>query len=149
MAEATGRYGSLRFQSAEGRERLRLLDQPSSMLGRGTANDIVLEECVTYDEFNALKAWLIKVGDDGEWPLFLDVWLEHSVEEVATDHREGNKGSIEGPYYVPDAPTQNSPATISAVPSPLALSTTVTVASPAGSDSRRDARQRRSSSVPR
>lgn len=76
------------------------------------ANDIVLEERVSYDEFNALKAWLIKVGADGEWPLFLDVWLEHSVEEVATDHREGNKGSIEGPYYVPEAPEQKSPATI-------------------------------------
>ena len=76
------------------------------------ANDIVLEERVTYDEYNALKAWLIKVGEDGEWPLFLDVWLEHSVEEVATDHREGNKGSIEGPYYIPDSPEQKSPATI-------------------------------------
>lgn len=75
-------------------------------------NDIILEERVTYDEFNALKAWLIKVGEDGEWPLFLDVWLEHSVEEVATEHREGNKGSIEGPYYVPDAPTSNSPMTM-------------------------------------
>ncbi|GAA1890668.1 catechol 1,2-dioxygenase [Paeniglutamicibacter psychrophenolicus] len=76
------------------------------------ANDIVLEERVSYDEFNALKSWLIKVGADGEWPLFLDVWLEHSVEDVATDHREGNKGSIEGPYYVPEAPEQKSPATI-------------------------------------
>ncbi|MCQ9162717.1 catechol 1,2-dioxygenase [Arthrobacter sp. STN4] len=77
------------------------------------ANDIVLEERVSYDEFNALKAWLIKVGDDGEWPLFLDVWLEHSVEDVATSHREGNKGSIEGPYYVPGSPSQDSPAKIS------------------------------------
>lgn len=77
------------------------------------ANDIVLEERVSYDEFNALKAWLIKVGADGEWPLFLDVWLEHSVEDVATDHREGNKGSIEGPYYIPEAPEQKSPAKIS------------------------------------
>ncbi|WP_239456459.1 hypothetical protein [Nocardioides solisilvae] len=34
------------------------------------------------------------------------------VEEVATDHREGNKGSIEGPYYVPDAPEQGSHGTI-------------------------------------
>ena len=67
-------------------------------------NDIAVEHQVTYEEYNALKAWLIKVGDDGEWPLFLDVWLEHSVEDVATEHREGNKGSIEGPYYVPDAP---------------------------------------------
>ncbi|ALO66633.1 catechol 1,2-dioxygenase [Arthrobacter alpinus] len=77
------------------------------------ANDIVLEERVSYDEFNALKAWLIKVGEDGEWPLFMDVWLEHSVEEVATDHREGNKGSIEGPYYIPESPEQKSPAKIS------------------------------------
>jgi catechol 1,2-dioxygenase len=76
------------------------------------ANDIILEERVSYDEFNALKAWLIKVGEDGEWPLFMDVWLEHSVEEVATDHREGNKGSIEGPYYIPEAPEQKSPAKI-------------------------------------
>jgi catechol 1,2-dioxygenase len=77
------------------------------------ANDIILEERVSYDEFNALKAWLIKAGEDGEWPLFMDVWLEHSVEEVATDHREGNKGSIEGPYYIPEAPEQKSPAKIS------------------------------------
>src|SRR5690625_5453865 len=67
-------------------------------------NDIIIEERVSYDEYNALKAWLIKVGDDGEGPLFLDVWLEHSVEEVATSHRDGNKGSIEGPYYVEDSP---------------------------------------------
>ncbi|MGO1182456.1 MAG: catechol 1,2-dioxygenase [Micrococcaceae bacterium] len=70
----------------------------------GAANQIILDKKVSYDEFNALKAWLIKVGEDGEWPLFLDVWLEHSVEDVATEHREGNKGSIEGPYYVPEAP---------------------------------------------
>jgi catechol 1,2-dioxygenase len=59
---------------------------------------------VTYDEYNALKAWLIQVGEDGEWPLFLDVWLEHAIEDVATGHRNGNKGTIEGPYYVPNAP---------------------------------------------
>ena len=67
---------------------------------------------VTYDEYNALKAWLIQVGNDGEWPLFLDVWVEHVVEEVATEHREGSKGSIEGPYYVPDAPEQGATGTV-------------------------------------
>ncbi|MGV9710896.1 catechol 1,2-dioxygenase [Gordonia sp. NPDC003424] len=67
-------------------------------------NDIVLEDKVSYEEYNALKAWLIKVGTDGEWPLFLDVWLEHSVEEVANADREGSKGTIEGPYYIPDSP---------------------------------------------
>ncbi|WP_068273172.1 catechol 1,2-dioxygenase [Aldersonia kunmingensis] len=72
----------------------------------------VRDHNVTYDEYNALKAWLIQVGQDGEWPLFLDVWVEHVVEEVNTSHREGNKGTIEGPYYVPDAPEQGAQGTI-------------------------------------
>ena len=59
---------------------------------------------VTYDEYNALKSWLINVGQDGEWPLFLDVWVEHVVEEVANENRQGSKGTIEGPYYVPGSP---------------------------------------------
>lgn len=67
---------------------------------------------VTYDEYNALKAWLIQVGQDGEWPLFLDVWVEHVIEDVATDHRHGNKGSIEGPYYVPNSPERGAHAAL-------------------------------------
>jgi catechol 1,2-dioxygenase len=74
--------------------------------------DTVTEEKVTYDEYNALKAWLIRVGEDGEWPLFLDVWIEHAVEEVANADREGSKGTIEGPYYVPGSPVLQSPATL-------------------------------------
>ncbi|GAA2712912.1 catechol 1,2-dioxygenase [Micromonospora olivasterospora] len=72
------------------------------------AQETIRKHKVTYDEFNALKAWLIQVGRDGEWPLFLDVWLEHVVEDVATAHRDGSKGSIEGPYYVPNAPEQGA-----------------------------------------
>ncbi|GAA0035040.1 MULTISPECIES: catechol 1,2-dioxygenase [Brevibacterium] len=67
-------------------------------------NDLVIEEQMSYEEYNAFKAWLIKVGEDGEWPLFLDVWLEHSVEEVANADREGSKGTIEGPYYLDGSP---------------------------------------------
>ncbi|MDF0528620.1 catechol 1,2-dioxygenase [Tsukamurella sp. 8F] len=67
-------------------------------------HDTIRKHKVTYPEYDALKAWLIQVGADGEWPLFLDVWLEHVVEEVANEHHKGNKGTIEGPYYVPDAP---------------------------------------------
>jgi catechol 1,2-dioxygenase len=78
----------------------------SQVAGRAIAalNQVILDEKVTYDEYNALKTWMIRVGEDGEWPLFLDVWLEHSVEEVASEHREGSKSTIEGPYYVPSAP---------------------------------------------
>lgn len=34
------------------------------------------------------------------------------VEEVATAHRQGNKGTIEGPYYVPNAPEQGAEGTL-------------------------------------
>ncbi len=76
------------------------------------ANDIVTEHQVTYEEYNALKAWLIKVGTDGEWPLFLDVWLEHSVEDVNSQDRPGTVGTIEGPYYVPGSPVFQTPGTV-------------------------------------
>src|SRR5699024_8309047 len=66
--------------------------------------DIIEEEQVSYDEYNALNAWLINDGEDGEWQTVLDVWVEHAVEEVAITHRDGSKGTIEGPYYVEDAP---------------------------------------------
>jgi catechol 1,2-dioxygenase len=72
----------------------------------------IREHDVSYDEYNALKAWLIQVGADGEWPLFLDVFVEHVVEEVATAGREGSKGTIEGPFYVPGAPEQGADGTI-------------------------------------
>ena len=67
-------------------------------------HDVIRRHQVTYTEYDALKSWLIRVGQDGEWPLFLDVFVEHVVEDVANAGRQGAKGSIEGPYYVPGAP---------------------------------------------
>ena len=67
---------------------------------------------MTYAEYDALKSWLIQVGEDGEWPLFLDVWVEHVVEEVANADRQGSKGTIEGPYYVPNSPELPAEATL-------------------------------------
>lgn len=75
-------------------------------------HQVIREHQVTYAEYDALKAWLIRVGADGEWPLFLDVWLEHVVEEVANADRKGSKGTIEGPYYIPGAPEFRSEATL-------------------------------------
>ena len=75
-------------------------------------HDVIRRHKVTYAEYDALKAWLIQVGQDGEWPLFLDVWLEHVVEEVANADREGAEGTIEGPYYVPGAPESEREATL-------------------------------------
>ncbi|WP_067677004.1 catechol 1,2-dioxygenase [Nocardia miyunensis] len=100
-ARATERFASDKINVADTPpERVDLLAR--ELLG--AVGDIIRRHKLTYAEYNALKAWLISVGQDGEWPLFLDVWVEHVVEEVATEHRHGNKGTIEGPYYVPGAP---------------------------------------------
>ena len=89
-------------------------ERVSALAGDALAaiHDVIRKHEMTYEEYDALKAWLIQVGEDGEWPLFLDVWVEHVVEDVNTSHREGSKGSIEGPYYVPDAPEQGARGTI-------------------------------------
>ena len=60
----------------------------------------IKEHQVTYPEFQAAKAWLMEVGEVGEWPLFMDVFVEHVVEEVAASSQRGTKGTIEGPYYL-------------------------------------------------
>ena len=106
-ANATERFRSDKSVAAEvSTERVNLLASRAIK----ALVDTVKDEGVTYDEYNALKSWLIKVGEDGEWPLFLDVWIEHAVEEVANADREGSKGTIEGPYYVPGSPVLDSPA---------------------------------------
>jgi catechol 1,2-dioxygenase len=75
-------------------------------------HEVIRRHQVTYAEYDALKAWLISVGETGEWPLFLDVWIEHVVEEVANADRLGAVGTIEGPYYIPGASEFTSEATL-------------------------------------
>lgn len=79
-------------------------------------HDVVREENVSYPEFQAAKQWLIEVGEGGEWPLFLDVFVEHAVEEVAARTQDGTKGSILGPYYLPGQARIDTPATLPARP---------------------------------
>ncbi|WP_329064230.1 catechol 1,2-dioxygenase [Amycolatopsis sp. NBC_01480] len=109
-ANATERFKTDKFAGVAGTppERVSMLAREVLEAVHGT----IRKHKVTYAEYNALKSWLIAVGEGGECPLFLDVWVEHVVEEVATEHREGNKGTIEGPYYVPDAPERGARGTV-------------------------------------
>lgn len=52
---------------------------------------------VTYEEYAVLKQWMIDVGEYGEWPLWLDVFVEHEIEEINYNRHDytGTKGSIE------------------------------------------------------
>ncbi|MFS3128603.1 catechol 1,2-dioxygenase [Nocardioides sp. Bht2] len=64
-------------------------------------HDAIKTHDVSYPEFQAAKAWLMAVGEGGEWPLFMDVFVEHAVEEQVATSQRGTKGSILGPYYLP------------------------------------------------
>ncbi|MEV0704794.1 catechol 1,2-dioxygenase [Saccharopolyspora sp. NPDC050389] len=107
-AAATQRFREKQATAATSKERV---DALATEVIRAV-HDVIRRQQVTYAEYDALKAWLIQVGQDGEWPLFLDVWIEHVVEEVANEDRQGSKGTIEGPYYVPDSPELPAEATL-------------------------------------
>lgn len=68
--------------------------------------DVANKHEVTYDEYRVLKNWMIQVGEYGEWPLWLDVFVEHEIEKINYNRKgyTGTKGSIEGPYYLENAP---------------------------------------------
>ncbi|MEQ3552120.1 dioxygenase [Pseudonocardia nematodicida] len=72
----------------------------------------IREHRVTYSEFDAFKRWLIDVSDTGEWPLFLDVYLEYEVERVAAEDQAGSTGTILGPFWLDDQVRLQSPATL-------------------------------------
>jgi catechol 1,2-dioxygenase len=113
-AAATGASATERFQA----DKASTADTPServSALARellDAVHAIIRRHRLTYAEYDALKAWLIQVGADGEWPLFLDVFVEHVVEDVTSAARAGSKGTIEGPFYAPGAPEFGANATL-------------------------------------
>jgi catechol 1,2-dioxygenase len=75
-------------------------------------HQVIRDKQVSYPEFQAAKQWLIEVGEGGEWPLFLDVFVEHVVEDVAAQAQHGTVGTIQGPYYLPSQRRLDSPATL-------------------------------------
>jgi catechol 1,2-dioxygenase len=64
--------------------------------------DVIHRHDVTYPEYQAAKGWFIAVGEGGEWPLVMDVFVEHAVEQQVSRSQSGTKGTIEGPYYLPN-----------------------------------------------
>jgi catechol 1,2-dioxygenase len=113
-AAATGAYATERFRT----DKTGATDTPPervSMLAcevLEAVRDVIRKHDLTYPEYDALKAWLIQVGADSEWPMFLDLFFEHVVEEVTSAARAGSKGTIEGPFYAPGAPRFGAEATL-------------------------------------
>ncbi|AWB82498.1 catechol 1,2-dioxygenase [Corynebacterium yudongzhengii] len=99
---ATDKFKNLAAKSDTSPERARAIYQDVFK----AIEEIAHKHQITYDEYNVLKQWVIQVGEYGEWPLWLDVFVEHEIEKVNYDRKDytGTKGSIEGPYYVENSP---------------------------------------------
>lgn len=74
--------------------------------------DVLRRYDVTDAEFRALKSWLISVGDNGEWPLLLDLFAERTITERANPDHGATPSSTEGPYYIPGQPQLTSPCVL-------------------------------------
>lgn len=98
-ASATQAFRATRHQGVEGVDAERVSTVVRAVLEGVHA--ALREHKVTYLEFQAAKQWLIELGEGGEWPLFLDVFVEHVVEAVAAEQQRGTGGTILGPYYLP------------------------------------------------
>ena len=77
-----------------------------------TLRDFIRDERVTHDEYRRAVGFLHEVGGAGEIPLLSDVFLEVTVDDVENRGRPGTVTTIEGPYYVPNAPELESPCAL-------------------------------------
>lgn len=75
----------------------------------GTLRNFIRENRITHEEYRRAVAFLAEVGQKGEVSLICDVFVEVTVDEVANNGRGGTITTIEGPFYVPNAPAMKSP----------------------------------------
>ena len=75
----------------------------------GRLRQAIVDNDMTYEEYRILTRWLIDVGKAGEWPLFLDVFIESAVEQHVYRERRGSHGTILGPYHLLDSPVLEFP----------------------------------------
>lgn len=71
-----------------------------------SARETLIEQRVTVEEYREAIAYLVKVAEAGELPLFCDVWFEAGIRgSVNKAVTEGvSQADMEGPFYFPDHP---------------------------------------------
>ena len=67
---------------------------------------------INHDEYRQAVAFMLDTAQKGEIPLLMDVLLEATVDQVDSDGRTGTASSVEGPFYVANAPEMKSPAVL-------------------------------------
>jgi catechol 1,2-dioxygenase len=77
-----------------------------------TLREFIREHRINHDEYRQAVAFMLDTAQKGEIPLLMDVLLEATVDQVDSDGRTGTASSVEGPFYVANAPEMKSPAVL-------------------------------------
>jgi catechol 1,2-dioxygenase len=64
----------------------------------------VVKHDLGYPEYEAVRKYLISVGEAGEWPLWMDAFLESTVNTTSYGVGTWTPSAITGPYYKENAP---------------------------------------------
>ena len=70
----------------------------------GLVRDFASRNNIGYADYSKVMKYLISVGEADEWPLWLDAFLESSVNTASYGTGDWTDSAIEGPYYKPGAP---------------------------------------------
>ncbi len=66
--------------------------------------DVLRKHEVTFPEYRAGFAHMIKTQEAGEIPLLIDVYLNSTIVEIENKKRVGSKATLQGPYFLENAP---------------------------------------------
>jgi catechol 1,2-dioxygenase len=77
-----------------------------------TLRNFIRENRITHDEYRRAVGFMSEVGQRGEVSLLSDVFVEVAVDATDNSGRPGTITTIEGPFYLPDAPAAKSPCVL-------------------------------------
>jgi catechol 1,2-dioxygenase len=77
-----------------------------------TLRQFIRDHRIDHDEYRQAVAFMLETAQAGEIPLLMDVLLEATVDQVDSEGRTGTASSVEGPFYVVNAPVMKSPAVL-------------------------------------
>src|SRR5437870_13576778 len=71
--------------------------------------ELIRKHRITHEEYRQAVGFLLETAKQGEIPLFTDVFTEWMVIDAAQLGKKGTENTVEGPFYVPDAPLLKPP----------------------------------------
>lgn len=66
--------------------------------------EVLVEKKVDYTDYKAFLHWARELAETGEWRVFIDNFFEWTIELNTYENAGGSEGTVEGPYFTPDAP---------------------------------------------